>query len=204
MSDVKEYVLKKIIHKACGFILIYTASSAPLFAMESQYGENNEGKIYVSGVLAEGACRLDMESLYQEVRLENISPGRLQKPGSTGEPATFRIRFSECLRHNGGRQRNPETGVYTWDALQPVVSVTFIAVTDPLKPSLLSVTGVSGLALAIHDSRGEQVVPGIAGSSSILMPENDELVYTVTPVRTEKKMTAGKFQAVANFQVNYE
>ncbi|WP_370966565.1 fimbrial protein [Enterobacter wuhouensis] len=174
-----------------------------LWAQQCKAENNNmAGELHIQGFLLVGACHLEMQSLFQEVNLGNISKGILQKPGDAGEPVHFSLRFRNCDR-TGGRQINRYTGVTSWDETHPVVSVSFLAPTEPNTVHLIAVQGIKGIALMINDNTGRQIVPGIAGVPHFLTPADNALNYTVKVVRTSAPLETGDFRAVADFKVSY-
>ncbi|WP_050861867.1 fimbrial protein [Enterobacter kobei] len=175
-----------------------TAFSAPSTEMNDNYGQ-----LMVHGLLVEGACQLDMRSEYQEIDLGAIPLGSLMKTGDMALPVPFVLRFNDCIR-SGGLQKFPYADSYVWDDLQPVVTLSFDAPADPHMPDLISVSGVTGLALKLQDPSGHLVRPGEKGIPQFLTPSDNQLIYTVTAVRTPAPLTTGVFRAVADFRVNYD
>lgn len=192
--------------KGCKDVFIHGLLIAEFVMLWPQQckAENNymAGELHIQGFLLAGACHLDMQSLFQEVNLGNISKGSLQKPGDTGEPVHFSLRFRDCVQ-TGGRQTNRYTGVTKWDETHPVVSVSFVAPTDPDTTHLIAVQGIKGIALMINDNTGRQIVPGIAGVPDFLTPADNAVNYTVKIVRTSTPLESGDFRAVADFIVSY-
>ncbi|QGH61591.1 fimbrial protein [Serratia proteamaculans] len=165
--------------------------------------EGEHGELHVFGALTEGACRLDMVSAFQQVELGETANGRLQRVGSQGTPVTFHLQLRDCGRL-GGRQRDLRTGSLTWDARQPVMTVSFVAPADPDTPALVQTRGVSGVGLRIRDAKGRDIRLGDRGAPQFVTPANDELVYTVTPERTKAPLTLGHYRAVVDFRLNYD
>lgn len=164
-------------------------------------GEN--GELYVYGELTEGSCRLDMTSDYQQISLGDIDDSNLRRPGDEGKSVPFILKLRDCMRI-GGAQVNRYSGSEVWDALQPVVTISFLAVEDPSMPSLIAASGMSGIALRLRDSAGRIVPVGERAEPQFESVGDNELVYTITPVRTEAPLIDGPYQATINFQVNYE
>ncbi|WP_336219539.1 fimbrial protein [Citrobacter amalonaticus] len=170
------------------------------------YGENTggqNGELHFYGSLLEGACRLDMRSDFQEVKMPAIPLAALQKTGDSGPSSTFVLRLRACQR-SGGKITDLTRGIVTWDAIQPVITVSFTGVLDPDNPSLLMMKGIRGAGLLIRDSSGHQIYPGERGRPQFVSPGDDQLIYTVTPVRTQAPLIAGEFRTVLDFKVNYD
>lgn len=165
--------------------------------------DGEHGELHVHGWLLEGACRLDMRSIHQEVSMGEIAKGELLTPGDGAQPVTFSLRLVDCLPM-GGAQTNRYTGTSVQDNSQPVITVSFLAEADADEPSLLKVSGVTGIGLMLRDSQGRQVFPGKRGEPQFVTPAQDELVYTATPTRTVAPLTTGPFRAVSYFQVSYD
>ncbi len=165
--------------------------------------EGAHGVLNVSGVLTEGACRLDMQSAFQQVQLGTTTANILRTPGSQGTPVAVQLYLRDCLR-SGGSQTDVRTGSKTYDRLQPVVSVTFRGVTDADNPDLLKVQGTSGLALRLLDGERRDVRLGSRGVPQYLTPYNSVLTYYVVPERTSAPLVAGAYRAVVNFGLNYD
>lgn len=165
--------------------------------------EGEHGELHVFGALTEGACRLDMESQYQEVELGETARSLLDKPGDQGMPVTFHLQLRDCGR-TGGRQRDLRQDNLVMDTLQPVLTVSFVAPTDPDFPQLVKVRGVSGIGLRLRDSKHHDIRPGDRGAPQFVTPSNDELVYTVVPERTAAPLSTGRYRATVDFRLNYD
>jgi type 1 fimbria pilin len=165
--------------------------------------EGEHGELHVHGVLLEGACRLDMRSVYQEVSMNGTTLGMLRKTGYGGEPVTFVLRLLDCQR-TGGHEDDFKQGNATWDAIQPVITISFSGVSDPNNPSLLLMKGIEGAGLMIRDSNGDQIIPGERGIPQFVTPGSNQLIYQVIPVRTSAPLIAGTFRSVVDFKVNYD
>ena len=175
-------------------LLILLTTSVAVFTDLSARADNwdvdgEHGELYVYGALAQGACQLNMESRDQQVDLGSIATGALRKPGDSGMPVPFTLKFTRCV-DSGGVQEDRYTGRLVWDPQQPVVTI--------------QTAGTGGIALRIEDSLHRTVIPGERGVPQFLTPGSNVLAFTVTPVRTTSPLIAGKFSAAVNFQVNYD
>lgn len=162
------------------------------------------GKLTVNGMMTEAPCIMDVtNSMRQEVSLGEIPSYSLRKPGDRAEPVSFNLEFRNCIRTES-RMRDVRTDTPIWDAMQPVVTISFVAVSDKYFPEMLSVKGVSGVALEITDAQREDIRLGSRGRPQFLDSPQGTLQYFVTPVRTPEKLTEGSFSAVMDFKVDYD
>lgn len=172
-------------------------------AVDNWNVDGEHGELHVQGQLMEGACSLGMTSVFQNVELGNIPRASLMNIGAEGQPVRFRLTLRDCSR-SGGSQTNRYTGVHVQDAIQPVVTLSFSGVADPDMPAFFKVQGASGLALKLSDPQGRNVRPGLRGEPMFITPGDNDLMFTVTPVRTLAPLTAGEFLAAVNFEVSYD
>ncbi|WP_353165884.1 fimbrial protein [Providencia sp.] len=181
-------------------------SVAPMFtsSADSWDIEGLHGTLTVNGMMTEAACTMDVtNSMRQEVSLGEIPSSSLRKPGDRAEPVSFELEFRHCIR-TASRMRDIRTDTPIWDAMQPVITVSFVAVSDKYFPEMLSVKGVSGLALEVTDAQRGDIRLGSQGRPQFLDAPQGTLQYFVTPVRTPEKLTEGSFSAVMDFKVDYE
>jgi type 1 fimbria pilin len=177
---------------------------APMASLaDDGVGEDEQGTLEVHGQLLEGACHLDMTSVFQQVELGAISRAQLLKPGDEGKAVPVHFTLRDCSR-NGGEQIDRYTGSHFSDAIQPVVTLSFTGVTDADMPSLLKTSGVTGVGLKLIDPQGRRVQPGQRGEPMFITPGDNDLVYTLVPVRTPAPLTTGAFRAVTNVEVSYD
>lgn len=181
-------------------------SLAPVFTVSADSFDIDglHGTLTVNGMMTEAPCTMDVtKSVRQEVSLGEIPSSSLRKPGDRAEPVSFELEFRNCIRTQS-RLRDVRTDTPTWDAIQPIVSVSFVAVSNKYYPEMLSVKGVSGLALEVTDAQGEDIRLGSQGRPQFLDAPQGSLQYFVTPVRTPEKLTEGSFSAVMDFKVDYD
>lgn len=172
-------------------------------AVDNWNVEGANGVLHVRGELTESACRLDMQSVRQDVWLGRIGTGRLRRVGDRGTPVAVRLTLRDCLR-SASRNRDARTGNLLWSASQPAVSVSFVAPADADNPQLVSVRGVSGLALRLTDEAQRDVHLGSRGAPLLLTPGQNELTYTVTPERTGAFLQPGAYWAQVDFRLDYD
>jgi type 1 fimbria pilin len=161
------------------------------------------GVLRVHGALAESACRLEMESAYQDVWLGEAGTARLAQIGAQGTPVVVQLRLRDCLR-SPANNRDERSGNLLWAPYQPAVSVSFSAPADVNNPQLVKVRGASGLALRMSDSLGRDIRLGSRGAPLMIAAGQDTLNYTVTPERTRAPLQAGAYSAQLNFKLNYD
>lgn len=169
------------------------------------YVDGNSGELHVTGNLTEGACRLDMTSVFQVVDLGQIAATDLLHQGDQGIPVPFHIRLRDCLRVQSNKYDSRNGGL-VWSANQPVVSVAFIGVADSDEPDLIRTTGpaVSGVGLRLMDEHYHQIRPGEWTHPQFLDPGQDTLTFYAVPERTSASLAAGAFHAAVDFHLNYE
>lgn len=181
--------------------------SLPLLA-NAQSGDDvdgNHGELHVIGSLTEGACRLDMQSAFQQVDLGEVSTKALLQTGEQGTPVPFQIRLKDCLRVQSNKY-DSRTGGLVWSANQPVISVAFIGIADSDEPDLVRVTGpeVSGVGIRLMDAHYHLLRPGEWTHPRFLDPGQDTLTFYAVPERTTAHLAAGAFHAAVDFHLNYE
>ncbi|MBH2664928.1 type 1 fimbrial protein [Serratia ureilytica] len=165
--------------------------------------EGANGVLYVEGSLTESACRLEMDSARQDIRLADVATGQLAQAGERGTPVAFELRLRDCLR-SPARSRDERTGALSWMPDQPAVRVSFRAPADADNPQLVKARGVSGLGLRILDGHGRDVRLGSRGEPLWLLPGSNALSYKVAPERTAAPLRAGGYRAVVDFYLSYD
>ncbi|AGB80473.1 P pilus assembly protein, pilin FimA [Serratia sp. FGI94] len=165
--------------------------------------EGANGVLHVRGALSESACSLEMATARQEVWLGELGSAGFQQPGDRGTPVAFQLRLKDCLRAPASN-RDPWGGALAWSGSQPAVSVSFTAPADADAPSLIRVSGVSGLALRLADSAGAPVRLGARNAPRLLTPGQNTLTYTITPVRTPATLGVGAYRATIDFRLHYD
>lgn len=203
MITLKQPQYWRLILTISVLLIIGAVVSLKATATDGWLVDGEHGEVRIHGRLSEGACLLDMRSEFQQVELGMISTSQLARPGESGQPTTFQIILHQCTR-SGGEQRDRYTGTLTHDAIQPVVTLSFMGDTDPLMPELLKISGAQGIGLKLTDPLGRVIVPGESGEPQFITPENNVLTYSVAPVRTSAPLRMGEFRAVTNFEVNYD
>ena len=175
----------------------------PAQAVDNWEVEGANGALYVHGALTESACRLEMDSVRQDVALGSVGTGSLPVIGARGEPVRFELRLADCLR-SPAANRDLRTGGRVWADNQPAVTVSFRAPRDADNPQLVQAQGVSGLGLRLETAQGEDVRLGDRGAPLLLTPGKNSLSYTITPERTAANLVAGSYRAVVDFHLSYD
>lgn len=161
------------------------------------------GVLQVRGALTESACRLEMQSAWQDVWLGETGTARLAQIGDRGVPTAIKLQLRDCLR-SPAKNRDLRNGNQVWSTEQPAVSVSFVAPADADNPQLVKVKGASGLALRMTDALGRDVRLGERGAPLLLTPGQTVLDYTVTPERTRAPLEAGAYSAHVDFRLSYD
>ncbi|AHG22485.2 hypothetical protein Z042_24900 [Chania multitudinisentens RB-25] len=164
--------------------------------------DGTQGVLRVTGTLTESACRLEMNSADQSVRLGDVGTGRLQQMGDYGTPVAVLLHLQDCIRSSSSN--SDRQGNLTWGESQPAVSLTFSGLQDDSNPQLFLAQGVSGMGLRLTDAQNHNVMPGVAGRPQLLTPGSNVLTYYIMPERTGARLQAGTYLAYINFRLSYE
>lgn len=183
--------------------LLVLMSLPRAYADNSRDIDGESGVLQVHGALSESACRLDMASAWQAVDLGNVPTGRLRKVGDRGTPVIVQLKLKDCVE-GPARTLDERSGNLRWSPGQPAAVVSFIAPSDADNPHLVQVQGAAGLALRITDKLGRDVRLGSKGSSLLLTPGDNQLIYTIVPERTSSPLESGAFSAKINVGLSYE
>ncbi|MEB7884617.1 fimbrial protein [Serratia fonticola] len=187
----------------CCLLLTVTSGLAQEKLASNWDIDGSYGQLNVYGVLAENACRLEMESERQDVNLGYQTLDRLLHTGDQGKPVAVDIKLQDCLRIAADSRSIPG-GNKVWSRYQPSVSVSFNATADENSPSLVKVRGVTGLALRITDKQNQDVPLGGPGKPLLLNPGKNTLTYYITPQRTAAPIVSGAYQANVDFHLSYD
>lgn len=165
--------------------------------------EGASGVLQIRGAMTESACRLEMDSARQDIRLGTVGTGRLQQLGDRGDPVVFELRLRDCLRSFAGA-REDRSGALSWAANQPAVTISFSAPADADNPQLVKLRGVSGIGLRLTDRADRDVRLGGRGAPLLLTPGSHSLAYRVATERTQAPLSAGVYVAMVDFRLNYD
>lgn len=192
------------LRRSAGLLLACIISALPAAqAKDFSQVEGETGVLHISGTLTQGACRLEMQSAWQQIELGSIVTGDLLSVGQQGTAIPFQLILSDCLT-DGGLQRDAMTNNAVWDSKQPVASVSFVAPADDETPALVKVDGAEGVGLRLLDSRMRDVRLGNRSEPLLVAPYHDVLTWYVVPERTSAPLVAGAFKATVNFRLNYD
>jgi type 1 fimbria pilin len=164
--------------------------------------EGAHGVLYVSGLLTQGTCSLEMDSTRQDVSLGVTSTGTLYLPGDRGDASNFQLRLRDCLPVQTD-SLDARNGGIAWSERQPIVRVGFNARMDNENPQLIRAQGVSGLGLRLQDDQGRDVRLGDRGAPLWLVPGDNVLTYRIAPERTSATLLPGRYQSLLNFHLSY-
>ena len=191
----------KQMKKVCMLLsLLLIVSSTTLAGEKSVSGDL---PVLVVGMMVEGACILEMQSASQEISLSTLSASLLKKVGNRGAPVPVVLHFKYCVRMQGSIT-DRRTGSRSWDAIQPIATLTFLAPADSYNPELVQVTGARGVGLRITDARQNDIHLGERSKPQFLTPGSSDLVFYVTPERTPEQLILGPYKAVVNFSLEYD
>lgn len=188
---------------ACLIIVCLLLTSSFTWAKDFSNVDGESGVLHVSGALTQGACRLEMQSAWQQIELGIVTTGDFVTAGQRGTPVPFQLILRDCLM-NGGRLQDTVKRGTVWDNLQPVVSVSFVAPADDNSPGLVKVDGAQGLGLRLLDSLQRDVRLGSRSEPVFVSPHRDVLTWYVVPERTSAPLVAGAFTATVSFRLNYD
>jgi len=90
-------------------------------AVDNWEVEGANGVLHISGALTESACRLEMDSARQDIRLGEVATGQLATVGARGTATGFQLRLRDCLR-GPAYIRDERTGTLLWAPDQPGLS----------------------------------------------------------------------------------
>ncbi|MGK3141807.1 fimbrial protein [Pantoea sp. C2G6] len=205
--STKKYVSQKVLRgsgiTAGLFILCSLLSASSAWAKDFSQVDGETGVLHVTGSLTQGACRLEMQSAWQQIDLGNLVTGDFTAADQRGEPVPFQLILRDCLL-TGGRLRDAIKGGTVWDSKQPVVSVSFVAPADRYSPELVKVDGAQGVGLRLLDSQHRNVRLGYRSEPVFVAPYHDVLTWYVVPERTSAPLVAGAFAATVSFRLNYD
>lgn len=189
---------------AAGLIVIcLSLASSFIRAQDFSEVDGESGVLHIMGALTLGACRLEMQSAWQQIELGTVTTGDFATVGERGTPVPFRLVLRDCLL-DGGRLQDPIKRGKTWDNMQPVVSVSFVAPADVNTPELVKIDGAQGIGLRLLDSLQRDVRLGNRSEPLFVSPYHDVLTWYVVPERTSAPLVAGPFKATVNFRLNYD
>lgn len=165
--------------------------------------DGEHGELAVHGSLLEGACHLDMGSAWQIVEMGDFSTASLLHPGDEGKPLLFKVVLRGCI-HMQGDEIDQHTYRHIWDPDLPVISLSFNTPFRHGGNELIEVPGMQGIGLRISDLKHSGMELGYSGEPHYINAGDNELQFTVTPVRTLEPLIPGPFQASVDFQLEYD
>lgn len=189
-----------------GMAMMLAGALLPLDAVASLDNWNvdgEHGELAVHGSLMEGACRLDMDSAWQVVEMGDFSTASLVHAGDEGRPLIFKVVLRGCI-HMQGDEIDRHTYRHVWDPDLPVISLSFNTPFRHGGNELIDVPGMQGIGLRISDLQHSGMDIGFSGEPHFINAGDNELQFTVTPVRTLEPLIPGPFQASVDFQLEYD
>ncbi|MCK6964555.1 fimbrial protein [Enterobacter bugandensis] len=182
-----------------GGLIMFSAGVQAVSSVNGRGEGGDHGVLQVTGMLTQGTCRLDMQSVNQSVDLGNTEMASLKRVGDRGTPVAVQLFLRDCQVRDGW-QTNSSTVV----PRQSVVTVSFSGLQNTDNPALLKVLGASGFGLHLMDRQMRDVHLGRAGNTQPLNPGNNELTYYVVPERTRAPLVEGAYRAVFDFRLSYD
>lgn len=185
---------------------IASLTEEQLKAIEQRLNEQTNGHtglLYVQGTLTEGTCRMSMESDWQEVDLGNTVLADIKTYGQTGHSTSIKIFLEDCPGQITN-VTNSATLTQTRVAGGTIYQARFIAVADETNPNLIKVKGASGIGLQLRDDQGREVKLSQRGYPILLAPGQNEVTFSLQPVRTRSEFVAGAYHAIINFSMIYQ
>lgn len=171
-------------------------------AVDNWNVEGAHAVLRVYGALTESACRLEMDSSYQDIQMGETGTAQLRRMGDRGTAIAFNLRLKDCLRA-ATSIRDEQTGGLTWSPNQPSLAMTFLSALDENNPQLIKAQGISGMGLRLEQSDGQSVALGHRNKALILAQGKNTLSYKLTPERTSCPLVVGNYTAVVDFRLNY-
>lgn len=191
----------KQMKKVCMLLSLMSVISSTTLADEKSV--SGDVPFIVVGMMVEGACILEMQSASQEISLSTLSASLLKKIGNRGAPVPLVLHLKNCIRMQGS-STDRRTGSRSWDAIQPITTLTFLAPANRYSPELVQVTGAQGIGLRITDVRQNDIRLGERSKPQFLTPGSDELIFYIAPERTPEQLILGPYKAVVNFSLEYD
>lgn len=145
------------------------------------------GQLDVNGMLLEAPCLLNMRSQFQDIKIEGTTLSSLKKVGDSGEPVQIHFELTGCQH-----LKEPLT-----------MKIKFLSPAVTEQPKLFAINGVTGLALRLENSNGQQIFPA-ESYDPVFKGAANQLIYTVTPVRIPGALKTGNFSAAVDFGMSYE
>lgn len=177
--------------------------SAPCLLQAATDTDFDTGEILIRGQLLENTCRLSLDSVQQEVDLGALSKADIASFGQEGHPVNVVIHLQDC----------PETDFISRNAMsltnarglgQPGYSARIISVADDNNPNLIKVIGAKGFGLRLRDDQGREI--HLASNQNIRFLESgqDDIIFKLSPVRTNEKFEPGAYHSFINFSLSYQ
>lgn len=182
----------------CGFLL-----SAPFISMAATDTGFDTGEILVRGQLLENTCRISLDSVHQEVDLGITSKSDIMSFGKEGREVKLVIHLYDCPEANF-LSKNGQTLTNARGISQPGYSASIITVADNNNPDLIKVVGAKGFGLRLRDEHGYPVQLASHNNVRFLDAGQDDIVFSLAPVRTNEDFEPGAYHALIGFNLSYQ
>lgn len=184
-------------------VLMLLATGKAAYAGDNDVVDGDTGVLYVSGMLARGACNIDSDTLQQSVNLGTLRSGELLNPGDQSSGRAFHLELHDCFDPEAMPQPGLDGNRSIGDGL-PFVRVSFMSAADSDNPALIAVNGAQGFGLRLEDS-SHRTVPLNQQAEPLRVKNGDSvLTYYLLPERTHAILREGAWQAVVYIGMNYD
>lgn len=144
----------------------------------------------MQGAIIETACAIATESREQIIDMNTIPFSQFSRNGISGS-VPFNIQLINCVLERGD---NKLSG---WSQFQ----ITFDGKADD---DVFGIDGsASGIALNITDAFGNKATPGIPLPRHYIVPGSYRLDYTISLLRNNQPLKAGRYFSSVRFKMEY-
>lgn len=174
--------------------LFASALTFSLTALTVQAASQGSGTIKFQGTVIDAPCGISSDAADQVVDFGELSMPNL-KAGGVSPTKTFSIDLVNC-----------DITAFKADGKKGTVTVSFIGGSVPAKPAMLGTTGGTGVAIVLTSQSGSAITfDGSASSPLALQDNSNQFTFgAVAKAADVSAVTAGQFNATANFSLAYQ
>ncbi|MFI3014248.1 fimbrial protein [Klebsiella aerogenes] len=171
--------------------LLSRCAISTLLTLWAAHGTAHDGTVNVTGRIVDKTCVVSADSTTQLVTFGNVSSKTFSRSGEGSRYEPFTINLEKC----GAGASN--------------VSVTFSGNADGRNPALLALTpapgSATGMAIALYDSKKNQLPLSQAGGSTDLSPAQASvaLLFYARYLANGEPVSSGTANASATFMLTY-